>query len=226
MGIGKNTFDELYDAKTMADLDRLDAFSRGGDQDDSNNQLRSELARKREQLKSQLENEQRMKEETERANQIRGQLTQQATDYRSKLPQLQQQMFNPVADQSRRELGQQMRGINTVSNQRGLLYSGMRKGAQAEARGNMSAGLAAKRAQINANTTAQADAYDQAAVGGNREAQDMAMQQAQQKQQRNDQNYAQALERRKQRMGQTMGMANAAGQSVGSVAGALAGKMG
>lgn len=62
---------------------------------------------------------------------------------------LKQQMFTGFADQERRRLADQMTKINEGASRRGLLYSGIRQGAQAGAQGESAQTLAKTRYGIN-----------------------------------------------------------------------------
>lgn len=132
------------------------------------------------------------------ADQLRGQLGQQASDYRAKIPGLQEEMMNPQLDAAKRQLAGNINDVKTSSNQRGLLYSGIRQGQEADARGAAASQVASARANINSKTQAQADAYDALAREGNIANQDKIMSQAKEKQNEADQQYAMALQNRQQ----------------------------
>lgn len=132
------------------------------------------------------------------ASDLRQGLNQQATDYRKNIPGLQEEMMNPQMDSAKRQLAENIHGVKTAANQRGLLYSGIRQGQESNARGVASSAMAGARANANAQTQAQADAYDKIAAEGNIANQEKIMSEAKQKQADSNNNYALALQARQQ----------------------------
>lgn len=93
-------------------------------------------------------------------------LTKQATDFRASMPQKQQQYGKMAEDQSRQALAQQMHQIGQSANQRGLLYSGIKTGAESGAAAQNSGELANKKSQINQELEGQAQELENRAITG------------------------------------------------------------
>lgn len=221
MGLNMNDIsNQIRGANDENTLNQLSSFIASGEQNQDNQFAQQVLAQRRAEIAAQAE----AQKQQAAANEVRGQLNKQAKDYRSKVPQIQEQTFNPVADESRRALAGQISGIRTSANSRGLLYSGLRQGSESQARGDMSAGLAAKRAQINEHTNAQADAYDTMAQQGNADQQNMIMDEAKRRQGNADEVYNQALARRSGKQAITNSAFQAGGQIAGAAAGGFAGR--
>lgn len=144
---------------------------------------------------------------------LRDQQLNQAKDFRAGLPQYQENQFNAAADASRRQLAGDISGVRKSANQRGMLYSGLRQGAEAAAGGNAAAALAKRRVAINQESGERADALDNQALQSG-----MAVQQLEQK--RLDTAYERALDRQKQKQA---GLGSIAG-GFGGIMGGLGGK--
>jgi hypothetical protein len=217
MGLDKDkTIAEIMGAGDEGSLARLEQFVGTGEQGVDNNYARQVIQQRRSQMAAQKQ----AQEEMERSNQLRGQLTKQAQDYRAALPGLQNQMMDSASDDARRGLSSQMTGIKKAANQRGLLYSGLRAGSEAQAAGEASSGLAQERARINEQTQGQADAYDRMAAQGNLAHQEMGLQDAQRKQKGQDDAYQQAIARRRGDATAMQAGMQAAGQVGGAALGA------
>lgn len=109
-----------------------------------------------------------------------------AQDYRTNSENLKGQQGRQAGEGSRQNLAKSMTGINQNTNARGLLYSGVRQGAQQAAASDESARLAAQRSQINQQIEDQANQLDTSALNSAYSVQSM-------QQQMNDAAYKQAL---------------------------------
>lgn len=74
---------------------------------------------------------------------------QQAQDFRANMPQMEQDLGSAYERQARRGLAQNIQGINANASRRGLLYSGLRQGAEAGAQAKAAGDVAQKRYEIN-----------------------------------------------------------------------------
>ena len=73
----------------------------------------------------------------------------QAKAFRQNLPYYQTEAGNLMAEQAANEAQAADQQIKSNANNRGLLYSGLRQGAQGQARNSIASGLARRRAQSN-----------------------------------------------------------------------------
>lgn len=90
---------------------------------------------------------------------------QRAGDFRKNLPSLAERQFGLAREQGLRGLADQIQGVRAGANRRGLLYSGLRQGAEGAARAGAAGELAQARAGINQNLENQAQQFEQQAVG-------------------------------------------------------------
>lgn len=90
--------------------------------------------------------------------------SQIAKDFRSKIPQMGDKAYGLAERDERKGLASTIADQKVDFNRRGLLYSGTRLGAEANARGNSANKLATKRSEINQGLMGQADALDQQAI--------------------------------------------------------------
>lgn len=140
-------------------------------------------------------------------------MTKQAVDYRNQLPGMKETAFSGVAGDARRGLSQQLAGVTQGAQSRGLLYSGLKQGAQQQAIGQTAGALAGARGQINQQYEDQARSRETAARTGNIQDMGTAV--------KNDADiYGQAMENVKARQG----VGAAVGSAVGTVAGGLLGR--
>lgn len=101
------------------------------------------------------------KEQNEQAKRI----AKQAEKIRLGREDLTRDRFNIQADPMRMELGDQIDDIRRGASSRGLLYSGLRSGAESEARGQLASNLARTMAQANRDQLTLEDEGDVAATG-------------------------------------------------------------
>jgi len=87
-----------------------------------------------------------------------------AKQFRANIGGYEQQAFNPIEQQAKVGLARQMGQIKTSANRRGLLYSGLRQGAEADAQSQTAQALQNKRAEINQSFGGAADQFDQQAL--------------------------------------------------------------
>lgn len=136
----------------------------------------------------------------------------QAQDFSSNLPGYQQMLYTSADEQGRGNLASGQQQIDKNYGSRGLLYSGLRQGAQAGNAAGVASQLANQRTGINQSSQNTANNMNQGAIQ-----QGLANQSAQQ--QMNAFNY-------QQQMGQFQGKQQAAQQTLGgamSIAGGLLG---
>lgn len=100
------------------------------------------------QIDSQLAKQDQDDYQTKQRN-LNTQQQQQATDFRNNLPQMEEDLGSSYERQARRGLAQNIQGINANASRRGLLYSGLRQGAEAGAQARTAGDVAQKRYQIN-----------------------------------------------------------------------------
>lgn len=198
MGIDINKTIREANSGDEGQLQHLEGFLNSQDQDEDTEIARNAIKARRAAIT---------------ANSATARMTTQALDYRNKLPGMKEQAYAGVQDQARRGLSEQLAGVKQGANSRGLLYSGLKQGADQAAVGNTASALATARGDINDSFEAQARGREDAARSGNADA--MATQLSQ-----DSDVYGKAMENVKRRQ-QTM---SAVGGALGSVAGgAIAG---
>jgi hypothetical protein len=92
------------------------------------------------------------------------QMTKDAKKFRAGLGQYTDEQYSAQANRGREQLQGTLGTIKSAANQRGMLYSGLRQGAEGGARQNMASILANQRAQINTEASSLADTKDFAAA--------------------------------------------------------------
>lgn len=85
-------------------------------------------------------------------------------DFERRAPEMQRQAIEGVAGQERRRLAGELTGIKQGASSRGLLYSGMRQGAEAKARAGSDVNLAEQRQGINQAFNQQRQALKEAPI--------------------------------------------------------------
>jgi hypothetical protein len=98
---------------------------------------------------------------------LRNKQLQTAQDYRAKLGQTKQEYGDIAAEGIRGDISQGLKGIKQGASSRGLLYSGLRGGEEANLQTGGASRLAGAQKGINESTENQANAYDAAALGQN-----------------------------------------------------------
>lgn len=192
------TLTQIQQTGDEGTLNRILGFVGTGDQSSENVQARNAIEAKLKALQAQR---------------AQAQLSKEAQEYRANIPAFTQNAFSKVADETRRGLAENLAGQKSDYNKKGLLYSGLKQGADASARGQAAAGLSQARASINQGAEQQARAMEQAAAQGTIG--------SQQSQVGADQDaYAKAMENA-QRRRQTIA---AAGQAIGQLGGGVIGK--
>lgn len=96
----------------------------------------------------------------------RGDQLKKAQQFREGIPVLANERMGVEAQGARRELAGNLAGIKQSANSRGLLYSGLREGAEADTRGGYAAALAQRRSQLNQEMDDQATDMEQTALAG------------------------------------------------------------
>ena len=137
---------------------------------------------------------------------IRQQQTQKAKEMRQNMGGLQKENQMQVQNQGREELARQMSGVRQNFGTRGLLYSGLRRGAESQAAGNVAAQGAGQIAQNNQLLTGQLEQAEGNAI-------QTGLQEQALKQQEADRAYETALANRANR-NNVLGSLVGAGSSV------------
>lgn len=143
---------------------------------------------------------------------IRQQQTEQAKSFRAGLPGEQARQNERLQSESRLNLANRLGGVNRNMASRGLMYSGLNQGAQAQERASAAGDLAGNIAQSNAGLENQAQGLENTAVQG-------GLQQAGLAQGRADLDMAQALEQRRMQQQAQSGLFGAVGGLLGGMAG-------
>lgn len=97
---------------------------------------------------------------------LRTQQFNTAGEFRNNIPGMAEEQTAHAADTGRRELAANLAGNKEGASRRGLLYSGLKQGADLDAHSAYAAGLASKRASINADLEDKATQMEDAAIGG------------------------------------------------------------
>lgn len=142
----------------------------------------------------------------------REKIVQTATDYRTNLGRTQAGLMDVQTDKARRGLAENIAGVRQAANRRGMLYSGLRSGAESEAAGKYASGLSAQRAKIGEETEAKANKLEDLAI-------EAALQEQQARGKLSDIDYKRALEQRKARNDMMGAVGGAAGGLIGTMAG-------
>ncbi len=143
---------------------------------------------------------------------IRNAQTKQAKDYRANLGNYQSEAYRGIQGDVRRDLAQKMVGMNRDYNNKGLLYSGLRQGAQGQAAANAAGSLSQARSEINRESENRAKMLEENALRG-----ELGLQQ--QGVDIQDRIYEEALRRTKERNDAIGGGLSAAGYAAGTYAG-------
>lgn len=98
---------------------------------------------------------------------IRNAQLEQAQKFRAGLPQEQEKQAADATAEAKRSLVGQMKQIRTGANSRGLLYSGLKTGAEAGAKAESASGLSKQIAMQNRQLEEQAQALESGAITGN-----------------------------------------------------------
>lgn len=151
-------------------------------------------------------------------------ITGQAAEFRSNLPNYINQQTDPMVDQSKRKLVNDIQDIKQNSNSRGLLYSGVNEGNQAAAKGFESSQLAKGIQGVNTQANDQADYRDQLAANAQAGAAGQEMQLLNYQATQSQTAYEQALKRTQAEQAFWGGLFGSLGSAAGMVGGAAAGK--
>lgn len=107
---------------------------------------------------------------------LRDQQLKQATDFRSNLGNYKEQQGTAAADNARRQLATELSGVKSRSNARGLLYSGLREGSEAQTRAKIGSGLNQRQAEMGQSADEQANALENRAIQSGLGVQNLAQQ--------------------------------------------------
>jgi len=137
----------------------------------------------------------------------------QVKQFRENIPQFENQLYQGAVNQARNNLVGQMADIRSNASSRGLLYGGLRQGAEDQAKAATAGELGAKRLAINQAVEGQANDFDANALNRMLEQYNAA-------QQYNQQQYGLGLQRQglenQQRAGLFGGLMGAAGLGLGA----------
>lgn len=95
---------------------------------------------------------------------LQGQQAQQAQLYKQNAPGLANDVYNATADQSANQLAQAINANKAGYNQRGLLYSGLKQGGEADAATAAANNLAATRQNLNQQVLGNQTTLNQAPI--------------------------------------------------------------
>lgn len=87
-----------------------------------------------------------------------------AKDYRSKLPQIGQDLYEGYSQGARKNLAQGIKDVRSDYNRRGLLHSGKRQGAEYQKQADTASDLANQRYSINSALLNNADSLENQAL--------------------------------------------------------------
>lgn len=144
--------------------------------------------------------------------QLRDKQAKQAQDYRENMSNMKEEQGVQSQENARQTLANRLANIRAGSNSRGLLYSGLRQGAESQAGTDTAGQVAQERAQINNSVEDQANQLDSTALNSAFQTQGL-------QQQLNDSAYQDALQRRKQGISLLGTVGGALGGMVGAGAG-------
>ncbi len=143
---------------------------------------------------------------------IRDQQLKQATDFRNNLGNYKQAQGTAATDNARRSLASDLSGVTASTNKRGLLYSGLRQGAEAGERAKVGAALNQRQYDIGQSADTQANALDAKALQSG-----MSVQGLQQGRENEISNRMQTIDQQKQKA--RNGLIGGVMQGVGSMFG-------
>lgn len=145
-------------------------------------------------------------------NKLRDEQTQRAKSFRSNMSGMQKEYEATQKNRARTEIGQAMRNVGANYNQRGLLFSGLRRAGEVGAAQDVASQGAASQAAFNQQLEGQAQGLESQAIGTGLSAQNLA-------QQREDMAFQNALADREARQGAIRGLGGALGSITGSIFG-------
>lgn len=151
--IGNDTIGQIQNTTDMDTLRRIYQFVSKGNQDDSNAEALRQISLKEQELNSGTA-----------SSQGRQALQNQAMSMRQNLGAIEDQRAAPIEESTRHDLYNQQQGINQQSSARGLLYSGINQGNQANAQSQAISNLANQRAGINRQTETDVGNLEQQAI--------------------------------------------------------------
>lgn len=88
----------------------------------------------------------------------------QSKDFRTSIPKQGNALMTGKMDAAKEELAQRISGVRGDYNSRGLLFSGMRSGEEAAARGDYAANVAGQRAEVNQGLLDTSNQMDDRAI--------------------------------------------------------------
>lgn len=139
-------------------------------------------------------------------------LSGEAQAFRDKLPQYKDEAFRVQEDSAKQGLAGDLAGVRKAANSRGLLYSGLRDGAEAGTLGDFYANQSAEKAKINQSAEDVARGMEEKAIG-------MGMENQQQQQAAQDRIYDMALQARAGKQAGQGGIMGAVGKLGGGLLG-------
>lgn len=92
--------------------------------------------------------------------------SRQTSEFEQQAPQIKQTLYEGAQQESRRGLADELAQTRQGASRRGLLYSGLRAGAEQGARASAGAGLASARSAINSSIQGQIDQMRKGSIQG------------------------------------------------------------
>ena len=158
---------------------------------------RRRKAEEEERLRKQKEEEERLAAE---AAKVKAELVGQSEEFEGKKAGIGQGLAAVVGEDTRLQLGDDIKDVAQAANRRGLFHSGMKESAVGNIRDAASADLMAKQQAINEDIQAQSDAYRQLAAQGTRQNQDQIFYNMGQRQSTALNSYQQGLQARRAKL--------------------------
>lgn len=221
--IGSNTFDQISQASSPEELNRIYAFINTGKQDGSNDQARALISKRMQAFEAEKKQEDAANQLIEKQKNdvfaLQSGYTKTADDLTANLDSNRMRQTDSIANVARNNLAQQLNQNRTQANQRGLLYSGVKSGHDATDIGNYSQAVGVGKQAVFDKTNAEIEGYRNAAAQSGLEGANNQLQMAQQKQGMYDKQYEQAINRQKQNQSGWAGLSQGVGGLFGSVLG-------
>ena len=113
-----------------------------------------------------IEEDPYLKKLSERTKGIASEQRKQADEYKKQAPELQTKRFNVAGDGLRKELAGNIQGVRQGANKRGLLYSGLRQGAEGQLNSGLSGDLMGAQGAISKDIAEETKRMDFDALQG------------------------------------------------------------
>ena len=210
----------IMGAENLEDLQMFENFIKGSEWNDDAKKAMDMLEQKRQQLTY----EQEASKNREARQQLLDQMRDTTTQYEASLPSTRQRMIDPAVDARKRQLAEQQANLKQQAQRRGLLYSGLKEGAESELKGKYGTDVGAIKKRAHDISQAQLDAYKDLSTEAGLNAQEAVLQEQKKKQAMADEQYNQQLEDAQSSNALTSAALSAGGQVVGTALGGYAGR--